>query len=151
MAQVYINVTWRQFVASTIQKHIHTFGLQGLKVILISFSFSWIFIRQINRDQFIPNVTLGIEIRDSCGTETRALDEALRFVKDRVPMCKKDDAGNSKPIFGVVGASMSLLTAAVANLLRLFQIPLVSLQIIQRAPIPFFILGLLWLSAVLIL
>ena len=67
-------------------------------------------------------MTLGIEIRDSCGTETHALDEALHFVTDRVPTCIEDQ---HVPIFGVVGASMSLLTAAVANLLRLFQIPLV--------------------------
>jgi len=39
-------------------------------------------------------------------------------------MCKADEE-KRVPIFGVVGASMSLLTAAVANLLRLFQIPLV--------------------------
>ena len=84
----------------------------------------YIFFFKINRDNIIPNVTLGIEIRDSCGSETRALDEALHFVTDRVPMCR--DTERPVPIFGVVGASMSLLTAAVANLLRLFQIPLVS-------------------------
>ena len=72
---------------------------------------------------------LGINIRDSCGSETRALDESLQFVVDRVPICKMND---TVPLFGVVGASMSLLTAAVANLLRLFQIPLVSfLNILQ--------------------
>ena len=38
-------------------------------------------------------------------------------------MCKEEE--RRVPIFGVVGASMSLLTAAVTNLLRLFQIPLV--------------------------
>eukprot|EP00111_Clytia_hemisphaerica_P018610 TCONS_00055036-protein len=95
---------------------ISPFGIQRVEAMKFA-------VNEINAKGIIPNVTLGIEIRDSCGTETHALDEALHFVTDRVPTCIEDQR---VPIFGVVGASMSLLTAAVANLLRLFQIPLVS-------------------------
>lgn len=83
------------------------------------------FFLKVNEEWEGSGLKLGINIRDSCGSETKALDESLQFVVDRVPVCKNND---TVPIFGVVGASMSLLTAAVANLLRLFQIPLVSLK-----------------------
>ena len=72
----------------------------------------------------LPNVTLGIQIHDTCGSETKALDESLEFLVDRVPVC---DNQTNKILFGVLGAGMSLLTAQVANLLRLFKVPLVSI------------------------
>lgn len=72
---------------------------------------------------------LGVVIRDSCGSETKALDEALQFVIDKVPTCENSGNETGKEVsavYGVIGTGMSILDAQVASLLRLFQIPQVS-------------------------
>lgn len=97
---------------------IHVQGSVGLLLLLF----------QVNEEWKETGLKLGITIRDSCGSETKALDESLQFVVNRLRVCKKDN--DTVPMFGVVGASMSLLTGVVANLLRLFQIPLVSFRYI---------------------
>lgn len=81
-------------------------------------------VSQINKNNsLLPGLTFGLEVRDTCGSETRALDESLQFI-DRVPVCENNTKRDV--MFGVVGPSTSLITAEVANLLRLFRIPLVS-------------------------
>ncbi|XP_012553451.2 metabotropic glutamate receptor 8 [Hydra vulgaris] len=83
-------------------------------------------IDKINKDPDLPfsnGMKLGIEIRDSCGTETIALDESLQFINADELSCKSQIA---KPFYGVVGDGSSVSTASAASLLSLFKIPLIS-------------------------
>lgn len=85
---------------------------------------------QINRNSSFSPVNLGLEARDSCNLEARALEESLNFVIDKVPdVCQGNESnqtGKSGKLAAVVGATKSTVTAQVAKLLRLFKIPQVS-------------------------
>lgn len=88
------------------------------------FSFCILIFNQVNKEWGDTGLRFGIKIRDTYGIETTALDESLQFLTGQTDSCDKN---KTRPLFGVVGPSMSLLTKAVVNLLRLFHIPLVSL------------------------
>ncbi|XP_065651753.1 metabotropic glutamate receptor isoform X2 [Hydra vulgaris] len=81
-------------------------------------------IDKINKNQtLLYGLQLGIEIRDTCGTETVALDESLEFVNNKEITCSRKI---NKTFLGVVGDGMSVSTASAASLLSLFKIPLIS-------------------------
>ena len=88
------------------------------------------FIFQINNDPTFFPIQLGLQVRGTCNLEPIALDQSLNFVLDKVPgVCTSNTSernNNSGKLLGVVGASLSHVTAAVANLLRLFKIPQVT-------------------------
>ncbi|CAG9562246.1 unnamed protein product [Danaus chrysippus] len=78
-----------------------------------------------------PGVTLGALVLDDCDSDTRGLEMALDFIKGSIGNIDDEDyACNAttvrKVITGVVGASSSVTSVQVANLLRLFKIPQVS-------------------------
>ena len=103
-------------------------GLERLEAMLFA-------IDKINNDaNLLPNLTVGYDVRDSCGDETVGLDEALDMVVrsgsltvESSQICMQ--AGNSSTrLSGIVGAAASAVSLPTATLLglRLFQTPLVS-------------------------
>ncbi|XP_076047779.1 metabotropic glutamate receptor 1-like isoform X5 [Oratosquilla oratoria] len=95
-------------------------------------------IDEINsRTDLLPNITLGVEIRDSCWYSSIALEQSIEFIRDAISSSKggvekrKTEAGNytscekktNKNLVGVVGPGSSAVTIQVQNLLQLFSIP----------------------------
>lgn len=96
-------------------------------------------IDEINqKSDLLPGLRLGAEILDSCSRETYALEQSLEFVRyslksldaaqyrcadGSVAVAKE---GRGKPVFGVVGESLSDVSIQVAHLLRLFRMPQIS-------------------------
>lgn len=94
-------------------------GIQRLEAMLFA-------VDKINNNKSIlRNVSLGLEVYDTCSSETIALDRALHFVKDRVSSREQHPSRNPV-IAGVIGPSFSSISVQVAHLFRLFQIPQVS-------------------------
>ncbi|XP_071549706.1 metabotropic glutamate receptor 5-like isoform X2 [Panulirus ornatus] len=101
-------------------------------------------IDQINADpHLLPNITLGVEIRDSCWYSSIALEQSIEFIRDalaspgngvnsteRPDACKS--ATTSKHLVGVVGPGSSDVTIQVQNLLQLFGIPQVGYSATSR-------------------
>lgn len=94
-------------------------GIQRLEAMLFA-------VDKINKNtSILSNVSVGLEVYDTCSSETIALDRALHFVKDRVS--SKDQHPSGYPVMaGVIGPSFSSISVQVAHLFRLFQIPQVS-------------------------
>ena len=82
----------------------------------------------INQNRkLLPNFTVGVEIRDTCGVATYALEEAVPFVIGSLDYHRGTCAINKgNRIQGVIGAASSSISIQIANLLRLFQVPQVS-------------------------
>ncbi|XP_020279613.1 metabotropic glutamate receptor 8-like isoform X2 [Pseudomyrmex gracilis] len=92
----------------------------------------------INEDtEILPNTTLGALIIDSCSSDTHALDQSMEFMRSYMNKDISDIKceGNksmiytpiaTKPVSGVIGASSSVVSIMIANILRLFKIPQVS-------------------------
>ncbi|XP_055372800.1 metabotropic glutamate receptor 8 isoform X2 [Condylostylus longicornis] len=104
-------------------------GVQRLEAMLYA-------IDLINNDSnILPNITLGALIIDSCSSDTYALEQSMEFVRyymnqdmseyvcenGKPPLFKPH-----KPVSGVIGASFSVVSIMVANILRLFKIPQIS-------------------------
>lgn len=91
-------------------------GIQRLEALLFA-------IDQINSNpKILKNITLGIEVYDTCASETRALDEAVKFISGHLGK----DVSSQSPLAGVIGASYSSISIQIAHLLRLFKVPQVS-------------------------
>ena len=84
----------------------------------------------------LPSINLGVNILDTCSRDTYALNQSLEFIRASMQnidhadfVC--DDRSEPRPKFqhlavtGVIGGSYSSVSIQVANLLRLFHIPLV--------------------------
>lgn len=97
-------------------------GTEYVEAILFS-------IDAINRDSSIlPDVTLGFDIRDSCISQTIAIDETLDWIQcSRVSIISVpySDGGGSV-LAGVVGPEPSYVSIPIASFFRIFQIPQVS-------------------------
>ncbi|XP_065293102.1 metabotropic glutamate receptor 5-like isoform X2 [Dermacentor albipictus] len=107
-------------------------------------------IDDINRnDALLPNVTLGIEIRDSCWYSPTALEQSIEFIRDAIsaqetsgvsgqnltelpPACPKGPARRVKNLVGVIGPGSSAVTIQVQNLLQLFNIPQIGYSATSR-------------------
>lgn len=95
---------------------------------------------KINEDaQLLPDIKLGAILLDSCSSSTYALNQSLEFIRASINTvessafeCKDKSAPRpkygSKMIAGVIGGSYSEVSLQVANLLRLFRIPQVSIS-----------------------
>ncbi|KAH0545837.1 metabotropic glutamate receptor 7-like isoform X1 [Cotesia glomerata] len=104
-------------------------GVQRLEAMLFA-------IDEINRnDELLPNTTLGALILDSCSSDTYALDQSMEFVRSYMNQdmteykCEDGKAPlyvPHKSVTGVIGASFSVVSIMVANILRLFKIPQLS-------------------------
>lgn len=94
-------------------------GIQRLEAMLFA-------INNINKNNSIlQGVTLGLEVYDTCSSETVALDRALHFVQDREAI-REHLSANGSVMVGVIGPSFSSISVQVAHLYRLFQLPQVS-------------------------
>lgn len=77
-------------------------------------------IGEINKDpNLLPNITLGTKIYDTCRSQTIAADRAKDIIKYTL-------VHQDSPLAGVIGPFVSDVSIAVANLLRVFDIPQVS-------------------------
>ena len=72
-----------------------------------------------NNSDLLPNITLGAKIYDTCRSQTIGADRA----KDLIIATLTDQKA---PLAGVVGPLVSDVSIAVANLLRVFEIPQIS-------------------------
>ena len=89
----------------------------------------------INSDpNILPNLTLGYDIRDTCGSENVGLDEAIDIIYSNgqieIESCSanfdNDTSLTETPVSAVIGAIISPVTTSVAGLFRYFKIPQVS-------------------------
>ena len=90
----------------------------------------------INNDpNLLPNITLGYDIRDTCGSETVALDETVEMIFSQglvdANECNEIVSSGglndtSLPVSAIIGATTSQVSISVASLLRLFTTPQVS-------------------------
>ena len=79
-------------------------------------------VHKINsNDSLLPGVTLAYEIRDTCIVLNIALEQTLNFITS-----SEERNGKKGSVSGVIGTPFSFTSIAVANLLRLFQIPQIS-------------------------
>lgn len=99
----------------------HERGIHRLEAMLYA-------IDMINKDSSIlSGYNVGVNIRDTCGVDTHALEEAVHFIKGyggTDGQCRS--SATQSTIFGVIGAASSGISIQVANLLRLFKIPQIS-------------------------
>jgi hypothetical protein len=94
-------------------------GMQRLEAMVLA-------TQNINDDPtFLPGVTLAFEIRDTCTQANYALEQSLDYVSARSLRIGFEN-GTILGVSGVVGAASSSVSIAVANLLRLFNIPQIS-------------------------
>lgn len=106
-------------------------GIQRLEAMLFA-------VDRINSDpRLLPHVRLGAMILDTCSSDSYALNQSLEFVRASVHtveanafQCPDDSTPTPRygrqVITGVVGGSYSEVSLQVANLLRLFKIPQVT-------------------------
>ena len=79
-------------------------------------------LEEINNDtELLPNITLGTEIYDTCRSQTIGADGAKEIIRYTLKA-----TNTTPPLAGVVGPFRSDVSVAVANLLRVFNIPQVS-------------------------
>ena len=77
---------------------------------------------RINADpDLLPNISLGFDIRDTCGLSNKALEETVSLMD-----IKNSGAISEIGISGVIGPARSDTSVHVASLLRVFQIPQIS-------------------------
>jgi len=94
-------------------------------------------IDRINKDRtLLPRIRLGCHILDTCLRDTYALEQSLEFIRPYMSSLDNDvqlcadgrppptDATQQplKPIAGVIGASASVVSVMVANMLQLFKV-----------------------------
>lgn len=109
-------------------------------------------IDEINRNNsLLPNITLGIEIRDSCWYSPIALDQSIEFIRDAIKLtddvpetnasavplenthdCPIKPQKQLKNLVGVIGPGSSTVTIQVQNLLQLFNIPQIGYSATSR-------------------
>ncbi|XP_017773261.1 PREDICTED: metabotropic glutamate receptor 1-like, partial [Nicrophorus vespilloides] len=86
----------------------------------------------INADPTIlPNLTIGVEIRDDCWYAPVALQQSIELIRDAItPLsinhntCLNNSLGEPRgPLIGVVGPGSSSVALQVQNLLQLFHLP----------------------------
>ena len=82
------------------------------------------------KDVVLPNITLGMDIKDTCGSADYAVRESLKFsfisnahVQDQ---CSGFQRKKEQQTIAVVGAAYSGVSMAVTNLCGLFYVPVVS-------------------------
>ena len=83
----------------------------------------------INSDlTLLPNITLGYDIRDTCGSESVGLDEAINMIystNSETKSCNETDSRDI-PVSAVIGAIISPVSISAAGLFRYFKMPQVS-------------------------
>ena len=122
----------------------HQMGVQALEAMFYA-------VDLINDDNILPGFTLGVRALDDCNQDAIALEQSVEFIRGRLydpgggENCGEEDGqggGRSRTagttwsddtptqplgVAGVVGSASSMTTIQVANLLKLFKIPQVSI------------------------
>ena len=81
-------------------------------------------IRKINRNpSLLPGVNLTFDIRETCTRQNVALEKAIEYVQNIDDSCTNQ---TTLAVSGVVGAGRSSVSASMASLFRLFQLPQIS-------------------------
>ncbi|XP_038071267.1 metabotropic glutamate receptor 4-like [Patiria miniata] len=116
-------------------------------------------IRDINsRDDILPNITLGFDIRDDCRSEDVALWMSLMLLENISPDAFKDacpvlplqsnltlsTSHSEHEVIGIIGTSRSATSIPVAQLTGLFQVPIMSFwassnELSDKARFPYFL------------
>jgi len=73
-------------------------------------------IESINADpNILPNITLGLEIRDSCWHSPIALEQSIEFIRDAMAASEQQPAG---PLLSLAGAHPTVLGGPTASLFQ---------------------------------
>lgn len=85
-------------------------------------------IEEINKNpNLLPNVTLGYSLYDNCGALVIGFSGALSLASGQEEgFSLHENCSGTPPILGIVGDSYSTFSIAIANVLGLFKIPIVS-------------------------
>lgn len=104
-------------------------GIEVLEALLFA-------VDRINANKtFLPNITIGVKAFDTCGSETAALDRAVKaFVlgggRNSYAGTGSFNAGvcteHARPVLGVIGPGFSYEAEQITPFLNLFEIPLIS-------------------------
>ena len=93
----------------------------------------WVYaVEAINRrNDVLPNVTLGLEIRNDCGNQDVALWTAMTMMspsgnQEFEEICPKQNRSDPKSLIGIVGPSRSTTSSVAARVGRLNRIPVIS-------------------------
>ncbi|XP_067897799.1 extracellular calcium-sensing receptor-like [Heterodontus francisci] len=92
------------------------------------FALSMIFaIDEINKDlTLLPNITLGYRLYDACTMTTLSLKAAFEFLNGRQARSLNDPCKRTPVVSAIVGDSGSSQSLAIATLIGIFKIPMVS-------------------------
>ncbi|XP_078420586.1 vomeronasal type-2 receptor 26-like [Cetorhinus maximus] len=95
------------------------------------FALTMIFaIDEINQDStLLPNITLGYRICDACTTPSLSLKAAFEFLNGRPGISLNNPCKRTPMVSAVVGDSGSSQSLAIATLIGIFRIPMVSHQL----------------------
>ncbi len=81
-------------------------------------------IEEINkREDVLPNITIGYEIRDDCRTEDSALWAALSFFTDTCHIYQDKTDAN---LIGIIGGAFSSTSVFISKVANLYQTPFIS-------------------------
>ncbi|KAM9733897.1 extracellular calcium-sensing receptor-like [Menidia menidia] len=85
-------------------------------------------IEEINKNSnLLPNVTLGYNLYDNCGALVIGFSGALSLVSGQEEQFfLQENCSGAPPVLGIVGDHYSTFSIAIANVLGLYQMPLVS-------------------------
>ncbi|KAF7218584.1 extracellular calcium-sensing receptor-like [Nothobranchius furzeri] len=83
---------------------------------------------EINRSQnLLPNVTLGYSLYDNCGALFIGFSGALSLTSgNQEQILLQENCSGTPPVLGIVGDHYSTFSIAIANVLGLYKMPLVS-------------------------
>ncbi|XP_072040726.1 metabotropic glutamate receptor-like [Amphiura filiformis] len=94
----------------------------------------WLYaVESINqRDDLLPNVTIGLEIRNDCGNQDIAMWSAMTMVAptgrdEFLKACPGTTGIPSKSVIGIVGPTRSTTSSVVARIGRLYEVPVISM------------------------
>lgn len=113
------------------------YGIQRVEVTLKTLD-------EINSNPYLlPNVTLGVEIRDECWYAPVALQQSIELIRESITPSSSSKycslVGNSArnhtverkgPLIGIIGPGSSSVALQVQNLLQLFHIPQVKIFVV---------------------
>lgn len=95
-------------------KHFRPYGYQIAQGMLYA-------VAKLNENEnILPDISLKAKIYDTCRSETIAAGHTKEFIKMTI------EEGNSAQLAGVVGAAVSDVSAKVASILQVFEIPQIS-------------------------
>lgn len=114
------------------------YGIQRVEVTLKTLD-------EINSNPYLlPNVTLGVEIRDECWYAPVALQQSIELIRESITpspnskycshmdnSLKNHSVDRKGPLIGIIGPGSSSVALQVQNLLQLFHIPQVRFFVVS--------------------